>query len=63
MKKKSFSAIDLFCGCGGISLGLERVRFSILAGVDIEKKYLKTFEYNFPESKANMCRLTQSKAR
>jgi DNA (cytosine-5)-methyltransferase 1 len=52
MNNKNFSAIDLFCGCGGISLGLERAGFSVLAGVDIEKKYLKTFEYNFPKSKA-----------
>jgi DNA (cytosine-5)-methyltransferase 1 len=50
--QKNFSAIDLFCGCGGISHGLEVAGFSVLAGVDIEKKYLKTFEYNFPDSKA-----------
>jgi DNA (cytosine-5)-methyltransferase 1 len=52
MKQKNYRAIDLFCGCGGISLGLEMVGFSVLAGIDIEKKYLKTFIHNFPRAKA-----------
>jgi DNA (cytosine-5)-methyltransferase 1 len=52
MKAKNWKAIDLFCGCGGISLGLEMAGFSVLAGIDIEKKYLKTFVHNFPNAKA-----------
>ncbi len=45
-------AVDLFCGCGGISTGLEKAGFEILAGIDIEKKYLITFKHNFPNAKA-----------
>lgn len=45
-------AIDLFCGCGGISAGLERAGFSIAAGVDIEPNYISTFTHNFPEAKS-----------
>jgi DNA (cytosine-5)-methyltransferase 1 len=45
-------AIDLFCGCGGISVGLERAGFKVIAGIDIEKKYLASYSHNFPESKA-----------
>jgi DNA (cytosine-5)-methyltransferase 1 len=45
-------AIDLFCGCGGISAGLTKAGFEILAGIDIEKKYLATFKHNFPKAKA-----------
>lgn len=45
-------AIDLFCGCGGISVGLQKAGFDILAGIDIEKKYLVTFKHNFPNAKA-----------
>ena len=45
------TAIDLFCGCGGISCGLQRVGFEILAGADIEKKYIATFAHNFPTAK------------
>ncbi|MDR2480463.1 MAG: DNA cytosine methyltransferase [Treponema sp.] len=52
MKRNGYSAIDFFCGCGGISLGLEMAGFSVLAGIDIEKKYLKTFIHNFPHAKA-----------
>lgn len=45
-------AIDLFCGCGGISLGLRLVGFEVLAGVDIESNYISTFRHNFPNSKS-----------
>ena len=46
------TAIDLFCGCGGISEGLKRLGFKVLAGIDLEKKYISTFTHNFPESKS-----------
>jgi DNA (cytosine-5)-methyltransferase 1 len=45
-------AVDLFCGCGGISVGLQKAGFEILAGIDIEKKYLASFKNNFPNAKA-----------
>jgi DNA (cytosine-5)-methyltransferase 1 len=48
---ENVKAIDLFCGCGGISAGLRDAGFEILAGVDIEPKYLQTFTENFPESR------------
>lgn len=44
-------AIDLFCGCGGISCGLARAGYTVIAGVDIEKKYIQTFAKNFPNAK------------
>jgi DNA (cytosine-5)-methyltransferase 1 len=45
-------AIDMFCGCGGISAGLRDAGFRILAGTDIEPNYICTFEHNFPEAQA-----------
>jgi DNA (cytosine-5)-methyltransferase 1 len=45
-------AVDLFCGCGGISSGLRDAGFSILAGSDIEPNYICTFRHNFPEALA-----------
>ncbi|WP_272684412.1 DNA cytosine methyltransferase [Providencia sp. PROV141] len=45
-------AIDLFCGCGGLSAGLRDAGFKILAGIDIEKDYIKTFTKNFPNSES-----------
>ncbi len=45
-------AIDLFCGCGGLSSGLRDAGFDILAGVDIEKDYIKTFTHNFKDAES-----------
>lgn len=49
---KKPTAVDLFCGCGGISVGLQRAGFDVLAGIDIEKKYLVSYAHNFPNAKA-----------
>lgn len=45
-------AVDLFSGCGGISCGLSSVGFEVVAGADIEKKYIQTFVSNFPNARA-----------
>ena len=44
------TAIDLFCGCGGISAGLEMANYRILSGLDVERKYISSFIRNFPDS-------------
>src|SRR4051812_27111046 len=46
------SAVDLFCGCGGISAGLRAAGIRVLAGVDIEPAYICTFSHNFPQAKS-----------
>jgi DNA (cytosine-5)-methyltransferase 1 len=46
------SAVDLFCGCGGISVGLRAAGIKVLAGVDIEPTYTCTFSHNFPDAKS-----------
>ncbi len=45
-------AVDLFSGCGGISCGLRDVGFDVVAGADIEPKYIASFKHNFPQAKA-----------
>lgn len=45
-------AIDLFCGCGGISAGLRSVGSEVSAGVDFEPNYISTFSRNFPNAKS-----------
>jgi DNA (cytosine-5)-methyltransferase 1 len=45
-------AIDLFCGCGGISAGLRDAGFRVIAGADIEPHYICTFRHNFPAAQA-----------
>ncbi len=49
---KSLTCLDLFCGCGGLSLGFHRAGFNVLAGIDAWKDALVTHEKNLPDSKA-----------
>lgn len=39
--------VDLFCGCGGMSLGFENAGFKIVAGFDNWKAAMKVYETNF----------------
>jgi DNA (cytosine-5)-methyltransferase 1 len=52
MRARAKTAVDLFCGCGGISAGLAMAGYEILAGIDIEKHYISTFKHNFPDAVA-----------
>ncbi len=45
-KIKKFNFIDLFCGCGGFSRGLEQVGHKCLLGVDYEKDAIQSFAMN-----------------
>ena len=47
MKKPTF--IDLFCGCGGFSLGFDRAGLSGLAAIDFNKEAIKVFKANLPQ--------------
>lgn len=42
------TAIDLFCGAGGLSLGLRQARFRVSAAVDNSKLATETYHMNFP---------------
>lgn len=46
------TAVDLFCGAGGMSVGLTRSGFEIVAGVDNDISSLTTYANNHPESDA-----------
>ncbi len=43
---KSLTAIDAFCGAGGLSIGLANVGFNILLGFDLDKKCVETLKKN-----------------
>lgn len=41
--------IDLFCGCGGFTLGMQRAGFKCLAAIDFNEEAISTFKANFPK--------------
>lgn len=47
-------AIDLFAGCGGLSLGFEEAGFDVVAAVEIDPIHASVHEYNFPKT-ATIC--------
>ena len=51
-RKRKFNVVDLFCGCGGLSLGFQKAGFKIKAGVDSDSEAIDTFKENFPEADA-----------
>lgn len=55
--------LDLFCGAGGFSHGMERAGLNIIAGVDFDSDALATFRRNHPNAiavEADMAALTPS---
>lgn len=47
-----YNVLDLFCGCGGMSWGLSKKGFNIIAGFDIWDIALQTYHYNHKNAKA-----------
>jgi len=39
--------LDLFCGCGGLSLGFENAGFKVVAAIDNWKEALDVYQLNF----------------
>jgi len=48
MSKEKLNTIDLFSGCGGMSLGFKWAGFNTLLASDIDENCKKTFTQNFP---------------
>jgi len=48
---KRLNVIDLFCGCGGLSLGFEKAGFNVLLGIDVWQDAITTFNHNHKNSK------------
>ncbi len=62
MNKESYNVIDLFCGCGGLSLGFEHAGYNLLLGIDIWKDALITYEHNHKNGNTYCADLANLKA-
>lgn len=50
-KKPMLTAIDLFCGAGGLSEGFRQAGYTVVAGTDIDAKAGETYKATHPDSK------------
>ena len=55
-----YNVLDLFCGCGGMSWGLAKKGFNIVAGFDIWDIALQTYQHNHKNAKAVNLDLTDA---
>ncbi len=46
------TSVDLFSGAGGLSLGARMAGFSVLAGMEHDRKAFTSFKHNFADSRA-----------
>lgn len=46
------TAVEVFCGVGGMALGFERAGFDVLAAADVDPLHLAVHERNFPQARA-----------
>lgn len=51
VENKKYNILDLFCGCGGMSLGFEQAGFRVLLGIDIWEDALQTYLKNRKDAK------------
>ncbi|MFN8369687.1 MAG: DNA cytosine methyltransferase [Bacteriovoracaceae bacterium] len=58
-KQTSFNFIDLFCGAGGLSCGLQMAGHHCVLGIDSNKVAMETFKINHPQAAAYTGSITE----
>ncbi|MCJ7786642.1 DNA cytosine methyltransferase, partial [Patescibacteria group bacterium] len=51
MNSQKPTAVDLFCGAGGLTLGLKKAGFEVVAGVELKPEITKTYKANHRKTK------------
>lgn len=62
MDKLTYNVIDLFCGCGGLSLGFEHAGYNLLLGIDMWEDALVTYRHNHKNNNTLCADLANLKA-
>ena len=62
MEKRKYNVLDLFCGCGGLSLGFQRAGYKVLAAFDNWDDAITVYHNNFkhPVIKQDLSDVTES---
>lgn len=50
-ENQQLTAVDFFCGAGGVTCGFRQADIKVLGGIDIDDVFKKTYEKNNPGSK------------
>lgn len=50
-RQQQLLAVDLFSGCGGLTLGLKQAGFRVLGAVDVDALSVETYRVNHPDVK------------
>lgn len=54
MPKNKYKVVDLFCGCGGMSLGFEKAGYDVVAGFDNWEPAINIYRTNFDHPVINL---------
>ena len=56
----ALTCLDLFCGCGGFTLGMQRAGYHVLAALDFNPQDLATFRQDVREGERLVIDLTEA---
>lgn len=57
MKKRT--AIDLFCGAGGLTQGLKQAGFNVIGAIENHPTYAESYKLNHPKTNLKLCDITE----